>query len=153
MTDEPRTYGYKELADRIAAVLGEHPSLSSLRAARAAQSRRIAESHLRPSVTAGMPRPLPADSRTAAARFSAEAVEAWLSGHPRTQWDRAERDARERLAADEDVEQVVDGALRAGLSWSVITQLLNEHAVVTGGRTMSKAGVHKKYRRLELGPQ
>ncbi|ACZ32400.1 hypothetical protein Xcel_3401 (plasmid) [Xylanimonas cellulosilytica DSM 15894] len=57
--------------------------------------------------------------------------------------------AGERLAAGDAVEDVVAGALRDGVPWSVITRLLNEHAEEVGGKSMTKAGVHKKYRHLE----
>ena len=151
MTSAPRTYGYKELADRIEAVVGERPSLSSLRAERAAYSRGLGQRGKRPRITAEMPHPMRSDSPTAAARFSVSAIEAWLARHPRLMWDRAVQEAGTRLAAGDDVEAVVAGALRDGISWSVITRLLNEHAEAVGGTPITKAGVHKKFRHLEPG--
>ena len=98
---EPRgaTYGYEELAARIEQVLGERPSPSALRAARA-QGRRTKSTLTKPRLTVGLPASLPAPSRTAPAAFDIEEVERWLAGHPR---------------------------LAHGLSWRTITSLLVAH--------------------------
>ena len=150
-TRTPRTYGYTELADRIEAVLGQRPSLSTLRAARTTSDRGQVESRMKPRLTAGMPLPMPSDSPTAPARFLARDVEKWLTKHPILRWVHAADVARERLAAGESEEAVVAAALRDGLSWSLITELINERADATGGPTWAKSGIHKKYRHLEAG--
>lgn len=142
---EPRraTYGYEELAARIEQVLGERPSPSALRAARA-QSRRTESTLTKPRLTVGMPAPLPAPSRTAPAAFDVEDVERWLAGHPRVAWNQAVAQAEQALARGEDVESVISQALAHGLSWRTITTVLVEH----DGQSRSTAGVHKRYRHL-----
>jgi hypothetical protein len=142
---EPRraTYGYEELAARIEQVLGERPSPSALRAARA-QSRRTESTLTKPRLTVGMPAPLPAPSRTAPAAFDVEDVERWLAGHPRVAWKQAVAQAEQALARGEDVESVISQALAHGLSWRTITTVLVEH----DGQSRSTAGVHKRYRHL-----
>ncbi len=144
---EPRraTYGYEELAARIEQVLGERPSPSALRAARA-QGRRTESTLTKPRLTVGMPAPLPASSRTAPAAFDVEEVERWLAGHPRVAWNQAVAQAEQALARGEDVESVISQALAHGLSWRTITTVLVEH----DGQSRSTAGVHKRYR--HLGP-
>lgn len=153
-TDRPATYGYEQLADRIEAVLGERPSASSLRAARAEarrwETRRIGARRVRPGLTTGMPAPLPAASRTAPARFDAEQVEIWLAHHPAHAWEQAIARTRERLASgDEITGVVVADALRAGLSWSVLTDLINERTVADGGRARTRAAIHYRYRHVD----
>jgi hypothetical protein len=142
---EPRraTYGYEELAARIEQVLGERPSPSALRAARA-QSRRTESTLTKPRLTVGMPAPLPAPSRTAPAAFDVEDVERWLAGHPRVAWNQAVAQAEQALARGEDVESVISQALAHGLSWRTITTVLVEH----DGQSRSTAGLHKRYRHL-----
>ena len=151
--DRPATYGYKELADHIEAVLGERPSASLLRGARAEARRAGAHPtrarRVRPSLTAGMPPPLPPLARTAPARFDAEQIKTWLAHHPAHAWDRAVTSARERLAAGQPVEEVVVDALRAGLAWSVLTTLINAAAVAAGGRARTKSAIHQRYRHLD----
>ena len=142
---EPRraTYGYEELAARIEQVLGELPSPSALRAARA-QGRRTESTLTKPRLTVGMPAPLPAPSRTAPAAFDVEDVERWLAGHPRVAWNQAVAQAEQALARGEDVESVISQALAHGLSWRTITTVLVEH----DGQSRSTAGLHKRYRHL-----
>lgn len=142
------TYSYAVLADRIEEVLGERPSLSALRAA-AAADRRTGSPLARPRVTVGMPRPLPATSRTAAAEFDATEVEAWLADHPRRQWQRAVEEMKRDLSRDMPEEQVVASALNAGLSWRTVTAELHAH----DGRGRTVAGIHKRYRHLRAGPE
>lgn len=137
------TYGYEELAARIEEVLGQRPSRSALRAARA-QSRRTAATLTRPRLTVGMPAPLPAPTRTSPAAFDVEQVERWLTGHPRLAWNRAVDQAERGLECGDDVELVISRALAHGLSWRTITALLVAH----DGQTRSTAGVHKRYRHL-----
>lgn len=139
-----RTYDYEQLVARIEAVLGERPSTSALRAA-AAQQRRTANPRTKARLTAGMPPPLPATSRTSPARFDAEEIESWLASHPRLAWQQATEQARDGLRHGGDTEQVIAQALRAGLSWRTITALLIEH----DGRPRTMAGVHKHYRHLQ----
>ena len=142
---EPRraTYGYEELAARIEQVLGERPSPSALRAARA-QGRRTKSTLTKPRLTVGLPASLPAPSRTAPAAFDVEDVERWLAGHPRVAWNQAVAQAEQALARGEDVESVISQALAHGLSWRTITTVLVEH----DGQSRSTAGVHKRYRHL-----
>lgn len=144
---EPRqaTYGYEELAARIEEVLGERPSRSVLRAARA-QSRRTESTLTKPRLTVGMPAPLPAPTRTSPAAFDVDEVERWLAGHPRLAWNHAVDQAERALERGDDVELVISRALADGLSWRTITTLLVEH----DGHARSTAGVHKRYR--HLGP-
>ena len=144
---DPRkaTYGYEELAARIQEVLGERPSRSALRAARA-QSRRTEATLTKPRLTVGMPAPLPAPSPTAPATFDVEEVERWLVSHPRLAWNKAVEQAERALVRGDDVELVIARALAQGLSWRTITSLLVAH----DGQARSTAGVHKRYR--HLGP-
>lgn len=139
--DRTATYSYEELADRIEQVLGERPSRSALRAA-AAKERIARSTQSVPRLTAGMPRPLPAPTRTAPAAFSAEQVEAWLANHPRLVHDQALRQLSAALARGDDVETAVHQARSTGLSWRAITAALSEH----DGQPRSVAGVHKRYR-------
>jgi len=141
-TPTPATYSYDQVAERIEQVLGEQPSRSALRAAPLRQRRTRGR---RPGLTAGMPAPLPSPSKTIRARFSATAVEEWLAVHPRLEWARAIRDAKESLAAGQPIEDVVSAALSEGLSWRQITAILNEH----DGGHRSVSGVHKRYRSLD----
>lgn len=148
-TPRPETYDYAGLSDRIEQALGERPSQSSLRAA-GVESNRPRLLRRRPNLTTGMPRPLPSPSRTAKASFSSSEVEAWLAQHPRRVWDQAIETVRERLAAGDELEVVVAHALRSGLSWSVITQVVNERNQMSGqGRQYTKAGIHKRFRHLD----
>lgn len=141
-TDRPATYNYGELADRIEQVLGERPSLSALRAA-AAKARVTSSTQSMPRLTAGMPPPLPARSRTSPAEFSIEEVESWLKNHPRL----VQQDAQSALAAElsrgGDIDQAVQRARDAGLSWRRITETLT----MSDGQPRSVAGVHKRFRR------
>lgn len=139
------TYSYVEVADRIEEVLGERPSLSSLRAESAAV-KRVRALKARPRLTAGLPAPLPAVSRTTAARFDVDEVEAWLSTHPRRVWEESLARSRDALAAGWSVGEVVRQAREDHLSWQQITAILNAH---DGGRR-SAAGVHVRYRYQEL---
>lgn len=134
------TYTYRELADRIEQELGERPSLSLLRGARA-EARRTQGLQPKPRVLLGLPAPLPATSKTAPAAFSVEDVEAWLKQHPRREWNHAMASARERLAQGEEEGSVVAWARDQGLSWQNITDLLVEH----DGVSRSKTGVHNRY--------
>ncbi|WP_301485880.1 hypothetical protein [Intrasporangium sp.] len=141
------TYSYREVADRVEEVLGERPSLSALRAA-AAVARRTPTTQGRPRLTAGMPAPAPARSKTSPAVFSQRKVEAWLRRHPR----RVRAAAREALVASaanprSRLEVAVRKARQAGLSWRVIADGITEGS----GVTHSLAGVHKAYRYLD-GP-
>jgi hypothetical protein len=143
-TSRGETYGYTELAARIEAVLGQRPSVSTLRAERAEARRRGPRRGRRPGLTDGMPAPLPAPTRTSPAQFDAAEVERWLVDHPLRGWNRAVEVAREGLTAGEDTKTVVAAALRQNLSWSVIAQLLSER----DGQGWSKAWVHTKFRDL-----
>jgi len=143
---QPQYYGYAELADRIAAVLGVRPSLSLLRGAAAEARRRDQRQGLRrgrPSITTGMPHPRPSTRRPAT--FDPLEVETWLAGHPALAWDQALQTARDRLADGQDVEDVVSAALQAGISWSALTELINAHQHTS----WTKAWVHRRYRHLE----
>lgn len=145
-TDQPATYDYESLANRIEQVLGDRPSRSALRAA-AAQARRTSTTQARPRLTLGMPAPLTQTSRTSPARFSAAEVEAWLRSHPRLAWIEAMNRFRDELSRGDDVPSVVARARAAGLSWRHITSALNAY----DGGHRSMAGVHKRYRHL-AGP-
>lgn len=143
MPSTPVTYGYAELANRIEQVLGERLTRSTLRSA-VSQNRRGRPVQTRPRMTAGMPAPLPAPSRTAPARFDVAAVEAWLSEHPRLRWNTARAEALQALAAGASIDSVVAAGVAAGLSWRHLTAVLNEF----DGGQRSVAGVHKRFRRL-----
>lgn len=137
------TYGYEELAARIENVLGERPSLSALRAARA-EDRRTRSTLTKPRLTVGMPAPLPSPTRTSPAVFEMDEIERWLAHHPRLAWNRAVEQAQRALARGDDIDRVIAQALADRLSWRTITLLLVEH----DGRVRSTAGVHKRYRHL-----
>ncbi len=140
-------YSYEDLADRIEAVLGERPSLSSLRAAPAEDQRRGAKKG-RPRITAGMPRPRPSATRTSPARFAPEDIEAWLADHPRRRWDAARQLAGERLAQGHDEEEAVRLALEDGLSWAAIAEVLSTHE----GRTVAKSSAYFRFGHLDQAP-
>lgn len=114
-----RHYTYIELADRIAAELGERPSLSTLRAAGAVSDH---GTNSRVRITAGMPAPEPqtVDGR---AVFRASAIEQWLRRHPR----RAQQAARDRLQAASEARRpdAVARARQAGLSWQEVVDVIN----------------------------
>lgn len=136
------TYSYREVADRVEEVLGERPSLSALRAA-AAVARRTPTTQGRPRLTAGMPAPVPARSKTSPAAFSQRKVEAWLRRHPR----RVRAAAFEALVASASnprarLEVAVRKARAAGLSWRVVAEGITEGS----GVPHSPAGVHKAFR-------
>ena len=147
MSSEQRTYGYAEIAERIADVLGEgeRPSLSTLRGA-AAQARRTSAPGTRPRITLGMPDPLP-HARTAPARFDVVDVEQWLATHPLRRWLRAVEELHQELLRAGETEQAIRRALEAGLSWRQITKVL----VAVDHKSRTPGGVHKKYRHLS-GP-
>lgn len=138
------TYSYTEVSDRIAAVLGETPSRSALRAA-AAESVRSGHTNSRVRLTAGMPAPLPPHSRTAPARFDADEVERWLERHPRLQWRQVYRELAAASAADQEppgLEAAVRAARSHGMSWRSIAAAITEGS----GRPHSHQGVFKTYR-------
>lgn len=137
-----RTYSYRELAERVEKVLGDRPSLSALRAS-ASATRRSATTQGWPRLTAGMPAPEPAKSRTSPAAFSQRKVEAWLRRHPRlaatTAYDAlvtAAGNPRSRL------EGAVRKARAAGLSWRLVAEAIAEGS----GVPHSTAGVYKAFR-------
>lgn len=141
----PRTYSYEQLADRIEQVLGERPSLSSLRAAAAAATR-TGSPAARPRVTYGMPRPEPPARPTAPAVFDAAKIEEWLARHPRCAWAAAEQSFRLALRDPVvDAADAVGSARRAGLSWAHIRLGLRAER----GDTRSRAGIFKAYRYLD----
>lgn len=142
------TYSYREVADRVEEVLGERPSLSSLRA-EAAVARRTPTTQGVPRLTAGLPAPMPARSQTAPAAFSQRKVEAWLRRHPR----RVRAAALDALVASASnprarLAVAVRKAREAGLSWRAIAEGITEGS----GVTHSLAGVHKAYRHLDGSP-
>ena len=114
-----RHYTYAELADRIAAELGERPSLSTLRAAGATASH---GTNSRVRITAGMPPPA-AHTVDGRAVFRATAIEQWLRRHPR----RAQQAARDRLQTASPARRAaaVDRARQAGLSWQEVVDVIN----------------------------
>jgi len=135
-----RTYGYDELATRIEQVLGERPSRSILRAGPTVADR---ATRFPGRLTAGMPHPLPATSRTAPARFDADQVDAWLATHPRVAFQRAV-DETGQLMRDPTITTAaaVARARELGLTWSTITQLLGAER----HDTRTRAAIHKAYR-------
>lgn len=141
------TLGYPELADRITATIGIRPARSTLRAA--VSRPKPTPSRGRPSITAGMPQPLPSDRPTQPARFDTAQVERWLANHPLLAWNRAVTTAREQLAAGREVEQVIAEARSHGLPWRTITELVGSAQDVP----TTVAGVHKKYRQPPEGFQ
>ena len=143
MPSAPVTYGYAELANRIEQVLGERLTCSTLRSA-VSQNRRDRPVQTRPRLTAGMPAPLPAPSRTAPARFDGAAVEAWLSEHPRLRWNAARQEVLQALVGGASIDSVVTAGVAAGLSWRHLTAVLNDFD--HGHRSV--AGVHKRFRHL-----
>lgn len=139
------TYSYAQVSSRIAAVLGDTPSPSALRAA-AAESLRSDTTNSRVRLTAGMPAPLPATSRTAPARFDAAEVERWLERHPRLQWRQVYRDLAAAASTQEtaSLELAVRTARSHGMSWRSIADAITEGS----GRPRSHQGVFKAYRHL-----
>lgn len=138
-------YSYEQLAGRIGEVLGETPSLSTLRAA-ASTARRSRSVQSRPRLTYGMPAPEPAMSRTAAARFSVSEVEAWLADHPRLRFIQAAEELRTALRQDDvPTEDAVARARRAGLTWAQITEELARER----GDQRTRVGIWKAYRHLD----
>lgn len=139
------TYSYAQVSSRIAAVLGDTPSRSALRAA-AAESLRSGTTNSRVRLTAGMPTPLPASSRTSPARFDVDEVERWLARHPRLQWRQAYRDLATAARADQpaSLELAVRAARTHGMSWRSIANAITEGS----GRPHSHQGVFKAYRHL-----
>lgn len=130
-----RHYTYTELADRIAEVLGERPSESTLRAAPAAGGR---ETNSRVRLTAGMPAPL-AGRVAGRTVFAAAAVESWLAAHPRSEVRRAQ----DRLVAAPAHERVaaVRRGRQAGLSWQQIADALG----AADGRRYSRQWAQHSY--------
>jgi hypothetical protein len=142
------TYSYTQLADRITAVLGKTPSRSALRAA-AAESTRSNHTNSRVRLTAGMPAPLPTNSRTAPAQFDAAEVERWLEHHPRLKWRLMYHELVTSAAVQElpGLEPAVRTARLHGLSWRSIAAAISEGT----GRPHSHQGVFKAYRHLDRG--
>lgn len=119
------TYRYPDVAARIEAVLGVRPSLTTLRAAAAEQTR----TGLRPGherITAGLPRPLPTPPGVAA-EFDQAAIEEWLADHPRLRRARAAAAAAAAIAAGDVETAVVAQARAAGVSWARIVEILVDH--------------------------
>lgn len=138
------TYRYTDVAARIEAVLGVRPSLTTLRAAAAEQTRTgLAPRHDR--ITAGMPRPL-ATPPGAAAEFDQEAIDTWLSGHPRRRRAQAEEAAVAALSAGSPEVVVVSNARAAGVRWARIVEILVDH----DGRRRTIAGVAGFYHRRSI---
>lgn len=136
-----RTYTYRDLARLIEEALGEPVSRSTLRMA---QANKHSTSTRAPRLTAGMPPPLPSPSPTSPARFDADHIDTWLRNHPRLTWKAAIERATASYAQGEPLEDVIRQGLTDGLSWRVITDLVN--APDGGNRTV--AGIHKRYRHL-----
>lgn len=142
MSQPAGTYTYRQLADRIEAVLGRRPSVSTLRAA-TATTRRTTTSQSRPRLTLGMPPPEPAPTRTAPARFDAAKVEAWLATHPLRRWLAADADYRAALRdPTRPIDATIALARRRGLTWTQITTGLHDEC----GDRRSRAGIYKAYR-------
>lgn len=143
-SEHPQVYTYRQVADRVEEVLGERPSLSSLRA-EAAKGRQTPTTQARPRLTLQLPAPLPHVPGARPVRFSAEEVERWLQNHPRLRWAQAMERARSALEEGQEPAQVVEEVLSAGASWRNVVQLLA--GVPDQPQTLT--GVHKRYRSLK----
>lgn len=138
--DPSATYDYPQLAERIEAVLGVRPALSTLRTATARATR---AQDYPPRITAGMPAPL--QPRTSPARFRAEDIESWLQTHP---WRLQKQALMELTAAAATLDeaaatQAVAAARVAGASWSAVTEALQR-----GGWTIRRARVYQLFREM-----
>lgn len=143
---ERRRYTYEQVAQRIEDVLGERPSLSTLRAA-AAESSRTTVTKSRPRLTASMPTPIGAPKQTRPTQFDQNEIEVWLRSHPRLR----EQAAYEELASAVSptigptaLAESVRRARRASLSWRRIAQAMTEST----GRRHSHQAVYKRFRHL-----
>lgn len=139
----PGSYSYTDLADRIEAVLGVRPALSTLRAA-AAKDRRT--HGLRPRhdrLTAGMP-PARETGPRGRAGFDADQVEQWLADHPRLLKQHARIAAQTALSRGDQEIDVVREARASGLPWLQIAELLTGH----DGKPRTRQGLIKRYQAL-----
>ncbi|MFE5339744.1 hypothetical protein ACFQ80_05965 [Isoptericola sp. NPDC056578] len=134
-----RAYGYEQVAERLHQVFGVRPAASTLRAAVATS--RTSTTSRRPSITTGMPAPMPKGSARRVL-FDADEIEEWLDQHPWRRRDQVLHEAAERLRRGEDESAVVEGLRRVGVSWSEVAQLIRR----TEGRHVPKSSVHKRYR-------
>lgn len=128
---------YAEVAARIEAVLGERPSLTTLRDA---ASRAATLPNPRNRVTAGMPRPTPGPPGSPSL-FDAAEVDAWLASHPRRTWS----DLRAAIADAKPEERAaaVASARAAGISWQTVADVIN----AADGTDFTRQWAQQKYGR------
>jgi hypothetical protein len=139
-TPDALTYTYAALADRVEAVLGTRPALSTLRTA---ATRAALGWDYPPRVTAGMPSPLPS-TPPAPTRFDASQIEIWLASHPWKRQHQALEQITEIAAGPQAPLRAAVAAARAsGASWTAITDALN-----AGGWPHSRAWAYKTFRDL-----
>lgn len=136
------TYTYAQVAKRINEVLGETPSLASLRAA-AAEATRTASTNSRVRLTADMPAPL--TPRSSPALFDRLEIERWLTHHPRLKERQAYAELVRSLATETARRSAVRQARTRGLSWRRITDALTDAT----GTAHSHQGVFKAFRDLD----
>ena len=136
------TYTYAQIAERINEVLGETPSLASLRAA-AAEATRTASTNSRVRLTADMPAPL--TPRSSPALFDRLEIERWLTHHPRLKERQAYAELVRSLATETARRSAVRQARTRGLSWRRITDALTDAT----GTAHSHQGVFKAFRDLD----
>jgi hypothetical protein len=132
-----RRYSYAEVADRVEAVLGVRPQLSTLRAAAAADAR-VRGTNSRVRVTAGMPAPIK-QVPGYPTEFDANAIEHWLANHPRAQGTQ-----QMQLLANASPKQrdkAVARARAAGLSWQQIADAIGQ----AEGKTYSRQWAQQRY--------
>ena len=136
------TYTYEQVAERINEVLGETPSLASLRAA-AAEATRTTSTNSRVRLTAGMPAPLA--PRSSPALFDRLEIERWLRHHPRLKERQAYAELVRQVATEAGRRRAIREARTRGLSWRRITDALTDAT----GTAHSHQGVFKAFRDLD----
>ncbi len=130
-----RTYTLTQVADRLEAVFGQRPALSTLRSAQFEETRVTAP---KPPIriTAGMPRPAETAPEL---RYWATEIEAWLRNHPR-KINEAAID-KFRRAAVRNRPAAVASARAEGVSWAQVAQVLGE----LDGRSYSRQAMSQRY--------
>lgn len=139
-------YRVEDVVDRIAAVLGERPSVNQVHKAVSGGATRV-----RSSAVAGLPAALdrPTGGR-ATLQWDAKVVETWLADHPRVRLERAlsELDARACELAESGRRAgevaMIRWARESGLSWAQIAAALSR----ARGVQVTRQAVAQRFSRL-----
>lgn len=137
---DAETYTYQQVADRIEAVFGARPSLSTLRAAGAKSS---SGTDARVRITAAMPEPV-SRREGGTTLFDQEEIERWLEAHPRRVQHQSVQVFEKLLQREGVSQEAVAFARGQGLSWEQIRKAISSAT----GEKHSKSSLHARFRHL-----